>query len=201
MLQMNCSNCDGLIKSPHLAEVQIFLCPQCEEIVVVEDVVISTEKTPFDLRSSLKNLLFAAREKFQRNKSENLELQTKYEINNRLAKLLKRDDFRLNLSRDFFVQIGFGRDKRSARLLNISYGGAGIEFTEHGQLPKNKSETEFQLLLPGYAEALSFPAKVVWVRNPAKDTISPSITMGLQFKDIDKNTHKYLSGFIWGSPK
>lgn len=115
--------------------------------------------------------------------------------------LLIRDDFRLKISYDSYAQINFDERKRLARLLNISYGGAGIEFTEHGQLPKNKSETEFQLLLPGYAEALSFPAKVVWVRNPAKDTISPSITMGLQFKDIDKNTHKYLSGFIWGIPK
>ncbi len=149
MLQMNCSNCGGLIKSPHLAEVQIFLCPQCEEIVVVEDVVISTEKTPFDLRSSLKNLLFAAREKFQRNKSENLELQTKYEINKRLAKLLKREDFRLNLSRDFFVQIGFGRDKRSARLINISSTGAAIDIFDLGQLPDKDSETKFQLQLPG----------------------------------------------------
>jgi len=55
MLVMNCSNCSGLIKSPHLAEVLIFLCPQCGEIVVVEDVVISTEKNAFDLRPSLKN--------------------------------------------------------------------------------------------------------------------------------------------------
>jgi len=149
MLQMNCSNCSGLIKSPHLAEVQIFLCPQCGEIVVVEDVVISTEKNAFDLRPSLKKLLFAAREKFQRNKSENLELQTKYEINERLARLLRRDDFRLNLSRDFFVQIGSGKNKRSARLLNISSTGAAIEVFDLGQLPDKGSETRFQLQLPG----------------------------------------------------
>ena len=196
MLQMNCSNCDGLIKSPHLAEVQIFLCPQCEEIVVVEDVVISTEKTPFDLRSSLKNLLFAAREKFQRNKSENLELQTKYEINNRLAKLLKRDDFRLNLFRDFFVQIGFGRDKRSARLLNISSTGAAIEIFDLGQLPDKDSETKFQLQLPGQEEPSSLLARVIWSRKPENATISPTITMGLQFKDMDKETRACLWDFI-----
>ena len=196
MLQMNCSNCGGLIKSPHLAEVQIFLCPQCDEIVVVEDVVISTEKIPFDLRSSLKNLLFAAREKFQRNKSENLELQTKYEINKRLAQLLKRDDFRLNLSRDFFVQIGSGRDKRSARLLNISSTGAAIEIFDLGQLPEKDSETKFQLQLPGQEEPSSLLARVIWSGKPENIPVSPTITMGLHFKAMDEDTRACLWGFI-----
>jgi len=199
MLQMNCSNCDGLIKSPHLAEVQIFLCPQCEEIVIVEDVVISTEKTPFDLRSSLKNLLFAAREKFQRNKSENLELQTKYEINKRLARLLKRDDFRLNLSLDFFVQIGSGRDKRSARLLNISSTGAAIEIFDLGQLPDKDSETTFQLQLPGQEEPSSLLAGVIWSGKPENIPVSPTITMGLHFKDMDEETRACLWDFIVNS--
>jgi len=196
MLQMNCSNCSGLIKSPHLAEVQIFLCPQCEEIVVVEDVIISTEKIPFDLRFSLKNLLFAARGKFQRNKSENLELQTKYEINKRLGRLLKRDDFRLNLSRDFFVRIGSGREKRSARLLNISSTGAAIDIFELGQLPDKDSETKIQLQLPGQEEPSSLLARVIWSGKPENIPVSPTITMGLHFKDMDEETRACLWDFI-----
>jgi len=199
MLQMNCSNCSGLIKSPHLAEVQIFLCPQCGEIVVVEDVVISTEKNAFDLRPSLKKLLFAAREKFQRNKSENLELQTKYEINERLARLLRRDDFRLNLSRDFFVQIGSGKNKRSARLLNISSTGAAIEVFDLGQLPDKGSETRFQLQLPGQDEPSSFLAMVIWRGKPEEVPTSPTITMGLHFKGMDEETRSCLWNFIVNS--
>ena len=196
MLQMNCSNCGELIKSPHLAEVQIFLCPHCEEIVVVEDVVISNETTPFDLRSTLKSLLFSAREKFQFNKSENLELQKKYEINKRLARLLKRDDFRLNLSRDFFVQIDTGEDKRSARLLNISSTGAAIEIFNLGQLPDKDSETIFQLQLPGQEDSSSLLTRVVWSGKPENIPESPTITMGLQFKDMDEETRSRLWDFI-----
>ena len=196
MLQMNCSNCGGLIKSPHLAEVQIFLCPQCEEIVVVEDVVISTEKGLFDLRFSLKNLLFAAREKFQRKKSENLELETKYEINKRLARLMRRDDFRLNLSRDFFVQIGVGEKKRSARLLNISSTGAAIEIFDLGQLPDEDSETKFYLQLPGKEEPSSLLARVIWSGKPENIPVSPTTTMGLQFKDMDEEARACLWDFI-----
>jgi len=176
--------------------VQIFLCPQCEEIVLVEDVIISTEKIPFDLRSSLKNLLFSAREKFQRNKSENLGLQTKYETNKRLARLLKRDDFRLNLARDFFVRIGSGREKRSARLLNISSTGAAIEIFDLGQLPEKDSETKFQLQLPGQEEPSSLLARVIWSGNPENIPVSPTITMGLHFKDMDEDTRACLWGFI-----
>lgn len=196
MLQMNCSNCDGLIKSTHLAEVQFFLCPHCEEIVVVEEVFISTEKTSFDLRSTLKNLLFAARERFQRNKSENLELQTKYEINKRLAKLLKRDDFRLNLSRDFFVQIGFGKEKRSARLSNISSTGAAIEIFDLGHLPDKDSETKFQIQLPGLEGPSSLLARVIWSGKLENIPVSPIVTMGLQFKEMDEETRACLWDFI-----
>jgi hypothetical protein len=196
MLQMNCSNCDGLIKSSHLAEVQIFLCPLCGEIVLVEDVVISTGKMAFGLRSSLKNLLLAARDKFQCNKSENLELQTKYEINKRLARLLRRDDFRLNLSRDFFVQIGSGRNQRSARLLNISSTGAAIEIFDLGQLPDEDSETKFQLQFPGQEEPSSLLARIIWSGKPEDIPASPTITMGLHFKDMDEETRRCLWDFI-----
>ncbi len=196
MLQTNCSNCGGLIKSPLLAEVQVIECPQCEEIVRVKNVVVSTKKFSISLRSSLKNLLLAARDKFRLNKSHLLDVQTNYDVDKRLAKLLRRDDFRLSMSDDLYVQINFDSNKRLARLLNISSIGAAIEFAEHGQLPENNSEIKLQLPLSGYAESLSLLGRVVWSMIPAKDTISPSITMGVQFKDIDEETRACLWAFI-----
>ena len=196
MLQMNCSNCDGLINSPHLVEVQLFLCPQCEEIVVVENVVISKPKASTNLYSSLKNLLLSAKGKFQLNKSNESNLQTKYEIDQRLAKFLRRDDFRLNISHDFFVQTTFGNYKRPARLLNISSTGAAIEFFELGPLPEDDSEAELQLLVPGNTEPLWLLAQVVWSGKLAKADGSPTITTGLQFMDIDEKTRTRLWDFI-----
>ena len=195
MFQMNCPNCDGLIKSPHLVEVQLFLCPQCEDIVVVENVVISEPKTSINLYSSLKTLLLSAKEKFQINKA-NEKLKTKYEVDQRLAKFLRRDDFRLNISHEFFVQTTFGEHKRSARLFNISSTGAAIEFFELGPLPEEESEAKVQLLLPGHAEPLWLPARVVWSGKLAKVEVSPTITTGLQFMDIDEKTRARLWDFI-----
>ena len=196
MFQMNCTHCGGLIESPRLAEVQLFLCPQCEEIVVVENVVIAAKKTTLDLRSPLKKLLVSARDKFRLNKTDNPDLQAKYVIDKRLAKLLKRDDFRLDLAHEFFIQIGFEGHKRSARLLNISSTGAALEFFEMGQLPEDDAEATLHLPLPGQTEPLSIQARVVWSGKPAKDSISPTITMGLQFREIDEGTRASLWDFI-----
>ena len=200
MLQMNCSNCAGLIKSPLLAEVRFIECPQCLDTVLVENVVVSNKKNPVSLRPFFKNFLRFTKVIFQLNKY-NFDLKTKHVISERLTKQLIRDRFRLAISYALFCEINFDEKNRLARLLDISSEGAGIEFTGRGQLPENNSEMKFQLLLPGDAEVLSLPTKVVWIRTPAKGTISPSITLGLQFKDIEKNTLKRLSGFIWDSPR
>ena len=196
MFQMNCPNCSDLIKSPHLVEVQLFLCPQCEEIVVVENVTIAKPKASLHLYLSLKNLLLSAKEKFRSNKSSDLNLQAKYEVDQRLAKFLRRDDFRLNISHDVFVQTTFGEHKRSARLLNISSTGAATEFFELGPLPEDDSEAELQLLLPGDAEPLGLLAQVVWSGKLAKAEGAPTITTGLQFIDIDEKTRTRLWDFI-----
>jgi predicted RNA-binding Zn-ribbon protein involved in translation (DUF1610 family) len=196
MLQMNCQNCGGIIKSPLLAEVQLFVCPQCREIVVVKDVVISTQKISTVLQFSLKNMLLSAKEKFQLNKSNNLYPQENYDIDKRLAMLLKREDFRLKLSYDFLVQIKFDNHKISARLLNISSTGAAIEFFEQGQLPEDDSEIIIQLLFPGHSKPLFLPARVVWSSKLTKCTISPAVTMGLKFKNIDQKTRSCLWDFI-----
>lgn len=196
MLQMNCQNCGRLIKSPILAEVQLFVCPQCEEIVVVKDVVISTEEISRTLRSSLRELLISAKEKFQKSKPSNLDLRNKYELNKRLAILLRREDFRLKISYDFLVNIKFNDNKISARLLNISSTGAAIEFFELDKLPEDNSETSLQLLLPEHTKPLSLLARVVWSSKTTAGTSSPTVTLGLQFVNIDEKTRSCLWDFI-----
>ena len=113
-----------------------------------------------------------------------------------MAKLLRRDDFRLKMSYDYFVQLNFNYIMRPARLLNISSTGAAIDLYELGQLPENDAETKFQLHLPGHSEPLSLRARVVWSRKPAKGMMSPTISMGLQFKDTDEQARSCLWDFI-----
>ena len=196
MLQMNCQNCGKLIVSSLLSEVQLFVCPQCKEIVVVNDVVITNKKTPSSASLYLKNLLLSAREKYKINKYNNNDTRKNYDIDKRLAIFLRRDDFRLKISHDLLVQIHFNNNKISAKLLNISSTGAAIEFFERGQLPENDSEIKLHLLLPGHTEPLSLLARVVWRRKPTEGAISPTVIMGLQFRNIDEKTRACFWDFI-----
>lgn len=199
MLQMNCANCSELIKSPQLAEANVVECPQCSEIVAVKNVVVTDDQESGHASNSLKSLLRSAKTKFQNKKFQNPDLIKHQVTDERLSKKLIRDDFRLKINDDLYGQINFDNNKRFARILNLSYEGAGIEFTERGKLPANNSATQLHLLLPGYEEILSFPAQIVWTNKPAEETINPSITMGLHFRGIDSYAHKCLCGFIWGN--
>jgi DNA-directed RNA polymerase subunit RPC12/RpoP len=202
MLQMNCSNCGEIIESSLLSEKQVYLCPHCDTIVGVKNVTISGKKSSKNGRSSLKALLLSARDNFQLNKSHNVDSQTRYDLDKRLARLLKRNDFRLKISFDLFVQINFDHQKRLARLLNISSTGAAIEFLVRGAtpeknpLPEKNSDVIFDILLPGQAESLSVPAKIVWIIKPSEDTLSPTVSMGLQFVSLDDRSRSLLWDFI-----
>ena len=197
MFEMYCTNCKELIQSHRLGEVNVVECPVCKEIVPVKNATLTKEKDRNIIRS-LKGLLHSAKINLNQ-KNKNPDYREKHFSGDRLSKKLIRDDFRLKTNDGLYGQLNFDDNKRLTRILNISYAGAGIEFTERGELPKNHSDTQLQLLLPGFEDVLSLPARIVWTRNPGADTINPSITMGLQFKDLDSNTHKSLCTYIWGN--
>lgn len=200
MFQMNCPNCGRLVNSPPLADARPIECPQCSETVIVKNVRFINKQPSTNYKSSLKDILYFSKSILKLNKFS-FDLKKKYVMRERLSKNLIRDGYRLNINNNLYCEINFEEKKRLARLLNLSYEGAGIEFTERGQLPENNTETLLTLLLPEHAESFSLPANVVWIRTPSKDTIFPSITMGLQFNNIEKKTHRYLSNFIWGSSR
>jgi uncharacterized Zn finger protein (UPF0148 family) len=208
MLQMNCPKCDGLVKSPLLAELQTIECPSCRATVDVRNVVVSTRNFSMqrddltDRISHYKKMLRDVEKEIQAGLCEESMNEKKRKSAAGLRASLKdlllaaRDNFRLNMTYDLYVQINFGNIKRFARLLNISSTGAGIELVSRGQLPENNAEITFQLLLPGYAEPLSLPAKVIWSRKPVNEPASQSVNMGVKFADLDKDTRACIWGFI-----
>ena len=206
MLQMNCPKCDGLIKSPLLVEVRDIKCSQCHETVEIKNVVVSTRNFSMQ-RSDLTNRvshykkLLREVEKEMQNKEIDAPLNKKNSSDNLRSSLkdlllAARDNFRLNLSYDLYVQINFETHKRLARLLNISSTGAAIEFVDRGQVPGNNAVIKCQLLLPGYTESLQVVARVVWSRKLDQGVIPQSVNMGVQFKDLDEKTRSCIWDFI-----
>jgi hypothetical protein len=208
MLQMNCPRCNELIKTPILVELLDIECPQCRENVKVHNVVVSTKNFSMQRNdlikriSHYKKLLKDVEKEVEHGENDQKSTENSRKSAANLRSSLKelllaaRDNFRLNISYDLYVQINFDSNERLARLVNISSTGACIELVDRGLLPGNNTEIKFQLLLPGDSESLSFPARVVWSRNLAKDTTSNNINMGVQFREIDEQARECIWNFI-----
>jgi hypothetical protein len=208
MLQMNCPICNGLIKSPLLGEKLDIECPQCREKVKIRNVVVSTQnfsiqRTALINRvSHYKKLLRDVEKDIEQDiKDKNVTKNTRSSadsLRSSLKDLLlaARDNFRLSLTYDLYVQINFNSIKRLARLINISSTGACVELIDRGQLPEDNTEITFHLLLPGHTVSLSVLARVIWSRRLANDTTSHNISMGVQFKDLDQGTRACIWNFI-----
>lgn len=208
MLQMNCPKCDGLIKTPFLIELLDIECPQCRENVKVDNVVVSTKNFSMQRNdlikriSHYKRLLKEVEKEIEQGKKDQKTTENTRRSADNLRSSLKelllaaRDNYRLNIPYDLYVQIDFDGDKRLARLVNISSTGACIELIDRGQLPRNNSEIKLQLLLPGDSESLSFLARSVWSRDLAKDSTNKRVNVGIQFKDIDEQARECIWNFI-----
>jgi phage FluMu protein Com len=208
MLHMTCSHCDGLIKSLFLVELQEIECPQCKEIVTVKNVVVSTKEFTMQREdlinriSHYKKLLRDVEKDIAQGDGKENNTDSARKSSDTLRASLKelllaaRDNFRLNMSYDLYVQINFGINKRLAKLVNISATGAAIVLVDRGPVPENNSAIKFQLLLPGSQESLSFSVTVVWSKKLSSGKFSDSITMGVKFQDLDQETRECICDFI-----
>ena len=107
-----------------------------------------------------------------------------------------RDNYRLEMPYNFYVEMGYDGKKRLGRLVNLSSKGACIGFIEGGELPPANSETALQFLLPEQSEAFSLGAKVGWIRKLTNDTNSRFVNLGVKFQNLNANTYDCIWDFI-----
>lgn len=208
MLQMTCPNCEGLIKSLLLVEVQDIECPQCREQVPVRNVVVATKNFSMHREDLLKRishykkLLRDIEKEIAQGEASGQDTDKSRKSAASLRTSLKdlllaaRDNFRLNMSYDLYVQIDFDGKKRLARLVNISSTGAAIELIDRGPVPVNATAVQLQLLLPGSQDSFPLAATVVWSRKLDAGKFVDSITMGVRFQVLGKETRASIWDFI-----
>ena len=208
MLLMNCPKCDGAIKSPFLAEVKSVDCWQCKEEVKVQNVFVSTKGFTMSREdlinriSHYKKLLEETENELQATVKEGTTKTKPQESDKSFHSILKalmlgaRDNFRLDMPYDLYVELVCDDNKRLGRLINICAQGADIEFVHREELPQAGTEIKLSLLLPESAEPLSLPAKIVWTRKSRKDMHSQHVNIGVHYNNLDKKTHACLWGFI-----
>lgn len=208
MLLMNCPKCDGAIKSPFLAEIKSVECWQCREEVKVRDVFVSTKGFTMsreDLISRIshyKKLLVETETELQATVKEGTTETKPQKSEKSFHSILKdlmlgaRDNFRLEMPYDLYVELECNDNKRLGKLINICTQGAALEFVDREELPQAETEIKLSLLLPESAEPLSIPAKIVWTRKSRKDSQSQHVKIGLHYNSLDKKTHACLWDFI-----
>jgi Tfp pilus assembly protein PilZ len=208
MLLMNCPKCDGAIKSPFLAEIKSVECSQCREEVKVRDVFVSTKGFTMSREvlisriSHYKKLLAETENELQATVKEGTTATKPQESDKSFHSILKdlmlgaRDNFRLAIPYDLYVELECDDNKRLGKLINICTQGAAIEFVDRQELPQAETEIKLSLLLPESAEPLSLPAKIVWTRKSRKDSQSQHVKIGVHYSSLDKKTHAFLWDFI-----
>ena len=208
MLRMNCPKCDGIIKSPFLAELESVECCWCKENVTIQGVVVETKAFTMQRNDLLKRIshyknLLREVEKEQkaagskRVVSKNPQKNVA-DLRSTLKELLlaARDNYRLDMPYALYIEMNCGDNQRLARLKNLSSKGACTEFKERGRLPRNKSEIVLQFLLPGFTEPLLLLATVVWIKNLTDDMNSQYVNVGLQFKGLEEKSRACIWDFI-----
>ena len=148
MLQMNCPNCKGVVRSRLLADLSTVECGQCKENVPVKDVFIITQYFTVNreeflsqtfrfqrlLRDVEKDLHSMASDKVASVRSmENLE-----HLHSSLHELLDgaRDSYRMEIPRDLYVEVTALSRVFRGKLLNLSAHGCSIEFEMLDALPR-----------------------------------------------------------------
>ena len=205
---MNCPQCDGAIKSPFLAEIKSVECWQCREEVKVSDVFVSTKGFTMSREnlisriSHYKKLLAETEHELQATANLGTAATNSQQSDKSFHSILKdlmlgaRDNFRLEMPYDLYVELERDNNKRLGKLINICTQGAAIEFVDREELPQAETEIKLSLLLPESAEPLSLAAKIVWTRKSRKDSQSQHVNIGVHYNNLDKKTHACLWNFI-----
>ena len=205
---MNCPKCDGAIKSPFLAEIKSVGCWQCREEVKVSDVFVSTKGFTMSRQvlisriSHYKKLLAETEHELQATAKERTTASKPQEDDKSFHSILKdlmlgaRDNFRLEMPYDLYVEMESDNNKRLGKLINLCTQGAAIEFVDREELPQAETEIKLSILLPESTEPLSLSAKIVWTRRLRKDSHSQHVKIGVHYNSLDKKTHACLWDFI-----
>ena len=208
MLLIHCPKCDVDIKSPFLAEIKVIECWQCREEVKVEDVFVSTKgfrmsrKDLINRISHYKKLLEETENELKETSKGKASTVKPQKCDNSFHSILKdlmlgaRDNFRLDMPYDLYIELESAENKRLGKLINICAQGAAIEFVERGELPQAETNIKLTLLLPESVESLAFPAKIVWAKKSRADAQSQFVHIGVHYNCLDKKTHACLWGFI-----
>jgi hypothetical protein len=208
MLQMNCPNCQGLIKSQFLAEVSTIECSQCEEKVTVENIFITSEHFTLP-REHFLNRTFRFQKLLREIEKERLLMANNSEVASKslanldrfsssLQELLvgSRNSYRMEISGALNVEVNHNGRKSMWKLVDLSTEGCSIKLEVSDKFPRKKAEIKIEFSLSELSPQLHTDARVVWTNEQTKDDRTKYVNIGVTFIDMDEDTHNYIWEYI-----
>jgi hypothetical protein len=208
MLQINCPDCKGVIKSPFLTDVKNIECGQCKNIIPVKDIFITTKSFTMHredflnrtfrfqklLREVEKELLLMSRDKNVSTKS----LESLEKFHSSLQELLSgaRNNYRMEIPCNLYAEVNHCNRTNKGKLLNLSMAGASIELIGSDIVPRKKSGVDIVLSFPEQSEHLHTNAKVVWTKELVNDDGPQSAIIGVNFINTDEHTRSCIWNYI-----
>lgn len=207
MLIMKCPKCEKYISSALLAEIQTIVCDHCHVEVPVSNVLVSSNGFTFDRNDLLKRFFRYRKlldevidEHSSLTKSSESSAESKRSIEQFLAILQgmmtgARDNFRYQFTRPLSAKLCYSRHECSGTFFNLSTEGACIEISRSNPLPRVKGGISIEFSLPKHDDIIAVDGDICWT-NKAKDGESSKHSVGIRFRDMDKETHDKLWLFI-----
>jgi len=208
MLQMDCPNCDGVIKSQFLADVSTIECGQCKKTIPVKDVFVTT-KSFIMHREDFLNRTFRFQKLLREVEKELLLMTNNKEVSPKSLESLEkfysslqellagsRSSYRMEIKGDLYVEIKDGNRTCKGKLLNLSTAGASIELVEFDKRPRIKSEVDIVFPFPVFSDHLYTRAIIVWTKEQADSNSPHHALIGTTFTDMAENTQNCIWNYI-----
>ena len=207
MLQMKCPKCEAIIRSPFLVEIGAVTCEQCKEDVTVNDVFVTTSGFKMHRDDLLARVLHyrallkdVEREKMLIRNSGSASVEAQKSLDqfyNTLRELLAaaREHFRLQITKDFPLDIEWAGKTGRGSLLNLSTKGAAIKYQAQ-RLPIHGSVIRLQMALPNRTEPFCLSAEIVWIDKRGRNEQQGNVILGVKFMGLNEVTQNHLWKYI-----
>ncbi|SEA21844.1 PilZ domain-containing protein [Desulfuromusa kysingii] len=207
MLIMKCPKCSKYIKSALLAEIQTIVCEHCGAEVAVNNVLVSSNGFTFDRQDLLKRF-FRYRKLLDEVIDENNSMAENGRSSAESKKSIKqfltilqgmmtgaRDNFRLQFSTPFRVEVCYGKNACSCNFYNLSMEGARVEVPGSNPLPKVREEIALEFSLPGDESVIFVTGQVCWTEK-AKEAQHAKHNVGIKFYPLKSADRAVLWQYI-----
>jgi len=203
MLKMKCPNCEEMIVSALLADMNEVSCKHCQSLVPVDNVMVFAEGFTFH-RNDLLKRLFRYKGLLDEIGKERALLEKNPQASDESKKSLDRfaqalaevmAGARKNLRIDFAdsVPARYRANSRaeSGRLVNISMSGACVEVVPKAACPRKATALTIEFSLPGIDFEFSLSGNVSWAKKGQ--------TFGVEFNELQPQAFDRLWDYIANS--